>query len=79
MKLMVLGFDKLGCGIEKTGFFFVMVVIYGMFFTGVPFLVAFIGAIVIGFSRVVVSVDSEFFHVVRGVTFLVCTYFCYLP
>ena len=45
MKLMLLGFDKLGCGIEKL-VFFVMVVIYGMFFTGVLFLVAFIGAIV---------------------------------
>ena len=31
--------------------FFIMVVICGMFFTGVPFLVAFVGAIVIGFIR----------------------------
>ena len=74
---MVVDFDKLGCGIEK------LVFRYGCdswnFLTGVPFLVAFIGAIVIGFICVAVSVDSEFFHVVRGVIFLVCTYFCYFP
>ena len=37
--------------VELKNWFFVMVVIYGMFFTGVPFLVAFVGAIVIGFIR----------------------------
>ena len=48
MKLMMVDFDKLGCGIEKL-VDTIADVIYGMFFPGVPFLVAFVGATVIGF------------------------------
>ena len=44
---MVVDFDKLGCGIEKL-VYIIADVIYGMFFPGVPFLVAFVGATVIG-------------------------------
>ena len=44
-----------------------------------PSLLHLLGRLLLDLFVVAVSVDSEFFHVVRGVIFLVCAYFCYSP
>ena len=74
---MVVDFDKLGCGIEKL-VDTIADVIYGMFFPGVPFLVAFVGVTVIDFYLVLSALlIPNIIHVVCSVIFLVCTHFCY--
>ena len=42
-----------------------------------PFLLHLLGRLLLDLFVVGVSADSEFFHVVCSVIFLVCTYFCY--
>ena len=44
-----------------------------------PSLLHLLGRLLLDLFVVAVSVDSEFFHAVRGVIFLVCAYFCYSP
>ena len=74
---MVVDFDKLGCGIEKL-VDTIADVIYGMFFPGVPFLVAFVGVTVIDFYLVLSALlIPNIIHVVLFL-FLECTHFCYL-
>ena len=76
MKFMVVDFDKLGCVIERL-VYIIMDVIYGVSLLACPLLLHLMGQLLLDLFVVGVSADSEFFHVVRCVIFLVCTYFCY--
>ena len=51
--------------------------IYWMFSLAYLSLLHLLGRLLLDLFVVGVSADSEFFHVVCGVIFLVCTYFCY--